>query len=186
MASNVFVGNIPYQFIKEELLKTLSLVGPIKDFEIKQDEKTHSKGYGFCEYENPEIASSAIRNLNALDYKGRQLKIGRPDKNNTEVLSEKDNLMKKDIIYINDNNDINNEEKNNDKNNMNKNMNLTNILLGLSDEQKFLLLYTLKTLNSQDNNGFKELLNNQNEETINAILALQEDIIERFQDNNNK
>ena len=66
--------------------------------------------------------------------------------------------------------------------NINKN-NLTNTLLGLSDEQKFLLLFTMKTLNSNDNNGFLELLNNQNEETLNSILALQEDIIQRYKEN---
>ena len=183
MASNVFVCNIPYQFKKEELLKTLSLVGPVKEFDIKQDEKTNPKGYGFCEYENPEIASSALRNLNKIDYKGRQLKIGRPDKNNIDILSEKDNLMKKDIIYIQDNNETKEDEKNvNNNMNINKN-NLTNTLLGLSDEQKFLLLFTMKTLNSNDNNGFLELLNNQNEETLNSILALQEDIIQRYKEN---
>ena len=36
--TNVFVGNIPYNDEKEDLKKTLSLVGPVKSLEIKQDE----------------------------------------------------------------------------------------------------------------------------------------------------
>ena len=50
---SLFVGNIPYDFDLKSLEDTLSLVGPVKNFEIKQDDKTHKpKGYGFCEYVN--------------------------------------------------------------------------------------------------------------------------------------
>ena len=48
---SLFVGNIPYDYDEESLKETLSLVGPVKFFEIKSDEKTKKpKGYGFCEY----------------------------------------------------------------------------------------------------------------------------------------
>ena len=38
MTTNVFVGNIPYNYEKEDLKKTLSLVGPVKLLEIKKDD----------------------------------------------------------------------------------------------------------------------------------------------------
>jgi len=178
MTTNVFVGNIPYSYKEEDLKKTLSLVGEVKRFEIKQDGNTNSKGFGFCDYDNTEIAASALRNLNKIDYNGRQLRIGVPENNKGDVLSEEENLIKKDITYIKESNVINNENsKNNIANNKN---NFQNILLGLSDEQKFLLLYSMKTLHKKDSDNFQKLLSKQNEETLNAILSLQNDIINKY------
>ena len=187
MTTKVFVGNIPYSYEKDDLIKTLSLVGPVKSLEIKQDDKTNSKGFGFCEYENVEIAASALRNLDKLDYKGRQLRIGPPDKDSGDILSEEENLLKKDITFIKESNAIKDEGGKNNVNNINKNKyNLKNILMDLSDEQKFLLLFSMKTMNNKDEtqnkDDFKNLLMNQSEDTLNAILALQNDIINRYKD----
>lgn len=178
MTTSVFVGNIPYTYKRDDLKKTLSLVGPVKLFEIKQD-GTNSKGFGFCDYENTEIASSALRNLNKIDYNGRQLRIGVPENNKSEVLSEEQNLIKKDITYIKESNSSNND---NSKNNnvQNNKYNFQNILLGLSNEQKILLLYSMKTLFNKEQDNFKKLLGKQNEETLQAILSLQKDVIEKF------
>jgi RNA recognition motif-containing protein len=181
MTTNVFVGNIPYNYEKEDLKKTLSLVGPVKLLEIKQDDKTNSKGFGFCEYENEEIAASALRNLDKLDYKGRQLRIGPPDKNSNDILPEEENLLKKDITFIKESNAIKDDAMKNNVNSNKKNKyNLKNILMDLSDEQKFLLLFSMKTMNNKDE--FKNLLLNQSEDTLNAILALQNDIISRYKE----
>ena len=182
--TNVFVGNIPYSDEKDDLKKILSLVGPVKNLDIKRDDKTNSKGFGFCEYENVEIASSALRNLDKIDYKGRQLKIGQPDKNTGDILSEEDNLLKKDITFIKESNAVKDEQGKNVGNNNNKKnkQNLQNILMDLSDEQKFLLLFSMKTMNNKDENFFKDLLLNQNDDTLNAIIALQNDIISRYKE----
>ena len=179
MTTSVFVGNISYSYTKEDLQKTLSLVGPVKSFEIKQDGNTNSKGFGFCDYDNTEIAASALRNLNKIVYKDRQLRIGVPENNKADVLSEEENLIKKDITYIKESNIANNENQKNNNINNNKN-NFQNILLGLSDEQKFLLLYSMKTLHNKEGDNFQKLLSKQNEETLNAILSLQNDIIKRY------
>ena len=176
MTTSIFVGNIPYSFSQEELKKKLSLVGPVKAFNIKYDGKNNSKGFGFCDYCNTEIALSALRNLNKIDYNGRQLRIGVPEVNKADVLSEEHNLIKNDITYIKEDNLQNNENrtKNNNKNNF------KNLLLGLSEEQKILLLYTMRTLKYKEPHHFKKLLENQNDETLNAILAIQKDVISKF------
>ena len=176
MTTSIFVGNIPYSFTQDELKKKLSLVGPVKAFNIKYDGKNNSKGFGFCDYCNTEIALSALRNLNKIDYNGRQLRIGVPEVNKAEVLSEEHNLTQKDISFIKDENPQNNE---NQKSNNNKS-NFQNLLLGLSEEQKILLLYTMRTLKYKEPGHFKKLLENQNNETLNAILAVQNDIISKF------
>ena len=33
------------------------------------------KGYGFCEYDDPDTAASAIRNLNGFEMSGRSLRV---------------------------------------------------------------------------------------------------------------
>lgn len=188
MTSQVFVGNIPYNFDKDDLKEKLSLVGPVKNFDIKYDSKTNSKGFGFCDYCDEEIALSALRNLNKIDYNGRQLRIGVPENNKLDVLSEEQNLIKKDITYLKEN--IENNEKVNNENNVNLNQKsnhkykFQNILLGLSDAQKILLLYSMKTIEGKDPKNFDKLIENQNIETLDAILALQIDMINKLSKNN--
>ena len=42
----------------------------------------------------------------------------------------------------------------------------------------------MKTLHNKDGEKFQKLLANQNEETLSAILSLQNDVIERFNTTN--
>ncbi len=185
MTNQIFVGNIPYNFNKSDLEKKLSLVGPVKSFNIINDQKTNSKGFGFCEYCDDEVALSALRNLKNIDYNGRQLRIGIPANVKTEVLSEEENLIKKDITYLRENieNKNENNQNNNPKNNNSNKYKFQNILLGLSDPQKILLLYSMKTIESKDGKNFYKLLENQNLETLDAIMAIQNDFIGKFNKN---
>ena len=169
MTTQIFVGGIN-NYNKEDLEKTLSLVGPVKRLEIKQD-GSNTKGFGFCEYGNTEIAASGLRNLKNIEYNGKQLTINVPTNFKDLVLSPEENLMKNDISYI---------KETKSSNNPNNDYNFKNTLLNLSDEQKFLLLYSMKTLSNKDNDNFKKLLLKQNDETLKCILSLQNDIINKY------
>lgn len=51
-------------------------MGPFKEFRLKIDQKTNNiKGFGFCEYVDPDIAASALRNLNKLEVNSRSIKV---------------------------------------------------------------------------------------------------------------
>ena len=39
-------------------------------------ESGKSKGYGFCEYHDKETAQVAMKNLNNVNFNGRQLRVG--------------------------------------------------------------------------------------------------------------
>lgn len=63
VSRSVFVGNIPYEMTEEQLVDILREVGPLVSFKLMFDRDTgKSRGYGFCEYADPETAASAIRN----------------------------------------------------------------------------------------------------------------------------
>jgi len=54
----VFVGNIPYDATEEQLIEIFQEVGPVVSFRLVFDRDTGKpKGYGFCEYRDPENSS---------------------------------------------------------------------------------------------------------------------------------
>lgn len=72
----VFVGNIPYDAIEEQLVQICEEVGPVVSFRLVIDRETGKpKGYGFCEYRDEETAASARRNLQGYEINGRQLRV---------------------------------------------------------------------------------------------------------------
>ncbi|VDM32744.1 unnamed protein product [Hydatigera taeniaeformis] len=76
-ARSIFVGNIPYEATEEKLVELFSKAGPVVSFRLVYDrESGKPKGYGFCEYANPAIAASALRNLQNIEFNGRPLRIG--------------------------------------------------------------------------------------------------------------
>uniref|UniRef100_A0A5S6Q0Y7 RRM domain-containing protein n=1 Tax=Trichuris muris TaxID=70415 RepID=A0A5S6Q0Y7_TRIMR len=73
---SVFVGNIPYDASEESLRELFSQVGPVASVRLVFDRETGKpKGYGFCEFLDKETAMSAQRNLNGIEFHGRQLRV---------------------------------------------------------------------------------------------------------------
>ena len=157
----VFVGNIPYDYEENSLMDTLQMVGPVNHFTIKYDENTNKpKGYGFCDYINEESAASALRNLKSIDYNGRQLRVN-PAENDKNTASN----ISKELVYVKDND---NEVK------------MPDVLRNLSDEQKLLIMHTMKSVQESDGEGFKKLLMNQSEEFLETLLNFQNDYINKI------
>nr|CDS29154.1 cleavage stimulation factor subunit 2 [Hymenolepis microstoma] len=76
-ARSIFVGNIPYEATEDKLIELFSNAGPVVSFRLVYDrESGKPKGYGFCEYANAAIASSALRNLQNIEFNGRPLRVG--------------------------------------------------------------------------------------------------------------
>jgi len=167
-SKSIFVGNIPYNYDIQSLQETLSMVGPINNFRIVNDDVTgKSKGYGFCEYKNPEIAASALRNLKTIDYNGRQLRVNTAENDKTGLfITEEMVKASKDITYIKES-DINE-------------MKFSDLLKNLTDEQKLLMFHTFKNMNDAHGNEFKNLLMNQSEEFLNAILDVQLEFLNKY------
>ena len=71
----MFFGNIAYDCEVEDLNKTLRTCGPYRDMKLMFGEDNKPKGFGFCTYNDPDTASSAIRNLKKLSINSRDLKV---------------------------------------------------------------------------------------------------------------
>ena len=70
------MGNIPYDISEEQLTNVFSEVGNVAQIRLVNERDTGKfKGYGFCEYEDPETAASAVRNLNEVEVGGRALRL---------------------------------------------------------------------------------------------------------------
>ena len=93
--SCIFFGNIQYETPEQELKDTFKLAGPFSVFRLKIDSKTEKpKGYGFCMYSDPDVASSALRNLKQHEVQGRKLKAAFASDNKIG-----NNLSTKDVLY---------------------------------------------------------------------------------------
>jgi len=73
--STVFFGNISYDCDEIELDRTLRTAGPFRDMKLMYGDDNKPKGFGFCTYNDPDLASSSIRNLNKLSINNRELKV---------------------------------------------------------------------------------------------------------------
>lgn len=72
---SVFVGNIDFDVDEQKVIEELSAVGKVVSFRMMYDKNTgKSKGYGFCEYESPLIAETAMKTLK-ISFNGRPVKI---------------------------------------------------------------------------------------------------------------
>jgi len=100
-SSCIFFGNIPYDATEDELKDTFKMAGPFQLFRLKLDTKTNQpRGYGFCQYLDADIASSALRNLKKFDIKGRSLKVDFASDN------KNGNNLKRDEVYYRDPSEI--------------------------------------------------------------------------------
>ena len=76
MATNLYVGNLPYQLTNDELNEYFAQVGTVVSATVITDRNTgRSKGFGFVEMGSDEEAKKAIEELNGKDFKGRPLRI---------------------------------------------------------------------------------------------------------------
>jgi hypothetical protein len=114
------------------------MAGPFKEFRLKLDTKTNNpKGFGFCEYTDPDIATSALRNLNRQEINGRNVKVdyASDNKNGTNLredevkFRDRGELVNLKGEYVND-----------------YEASVEEILNSLSTEQEQLLLFGLKDI----------------------------------------
>ncbi|KAI9892972.1 MAG: hypothetical protein M1814_000856 [Vezdaea aestivalis] len=73
---NLLQHVVPICLTEEQVIEIFSTVGQVISFRLVHDRDTHRpKGFGFAEFADPEIASSAVRNLDNYEVMNRKLRV---------------------------------------------------------------------------------------------------------------
>ncbi len=72
----LFVGNLPFGISEDELSSHFTDAGSVSSTRIIKDRETgRSKGFGFVEMDNSEMAHDAIEQLNGSQLGGRPIRV---------------------------------------------------------------------------------------------------------------
>jgi RNA recognition motif-containing protein len=76
MEAKLYVGNLPYTTVDDDLQNLFSQAGTVKSAQVIRDRASgRSKGFGFVEMSSSEEAQSAITMFHQKDYNGRPLTV---------------------------------------------------------------------------------------------------------------
>jgi cold-inducible RNA-binding protein len=76
MATNLFVGNLPFTTGSSELEELFARFGAVSRAQVITDRDTgRSRGFGFVEMDSDDEAQQAIEALDGSDFEGRQIKV---------------------------------------------------------------------------------------------------------------
>lgn len=76
MATNIYVGNLPFNTTNDQLEDLFGEHGTVSRAQVISDRETgRSRGFGFVEMEDDNAAQAAIEATNGSDFGGRDLKV---------------------------------------------------------------------------------------------------------------
>jgi RNA recognition motif-containing protein len=76
MATNIYVGNLPWQTTSDDLYQLFAQYGAVAKSQVITDRETgRSRGFGFVEMANEAEAQAAIEALNNKPFNGRPLTV---------------------------------------------------------------------------------------------------------------
>ena len=76
MATNIYVGNLPFSTDSTELENLFGEYGSVDRAQVISDRETgRSRGFGFVEMSDDNEAQAAIEALNGKEVGGRQLRV---------------------------------------------------------------------------------------------------------------
>ena len=84
--NRLFVGNLSYQTMQDDLQEYFSQAGVVTSVNLMQDKVTgKSRGFAFVEYATAEEANKAVEQFNGKELQGRALtvNIARPREERT-------------------------------------------------------------------------------------------------------
>ena len=85
MSSKIYVGNLPYSVTDSSLESNFAEFGSVSSAKVMMDRETgRSKGFGFVEMANAEVAQAAIAGLHGVTVDGRSIvvNLARPREEN--------------------------------------------------------------------------------------------------------
>ncbi len=88
--NDVFVGNLAFNTTEEQLYQIFSEIGRVVKVRMVNDLETGKpRGFAFVEFEDPQAALAAIRNMNEYELNGRPLRVNFSNSSHLESLANK-------------------------------------------------------------------------------------------------
>lgn len=85
---DIFVGNLAFNTTEEQLYQAFSELGRIIKVRMVTDQETGKpRGFSFIEFEDPQAALSAIRNMNEYEINGRKIRVNFSNSSHLETLA---------------------------------------------------------------------------------------------------
>lgn len=85
---DIFVGNLAFTTTEEQLYSAFSELGRIIKVRMVSDIETGKpRGFAFIEFEDPQAALSAIRNMNEYEINGRKIRVNFSNSSHLETLA---------------------------------------------------------------------------------------------------
>jgi cold-inducible RNA-binding protein len=76
MSNKIYVGNLSYRTVEDQLTQQFSKFGQISNTVIVMDRATNrSKGFGFITFDNETAAQQAVQEMNGKEIDGRTVKV---------------------------------------------------------------------------------------------------------------
>ena len=76
MSKKLFIGNIDWNAIEDELSKLFAQFGTVEEVAIVKDKFSgRSKGFGFVTFAEDDAATKAIAELDGQDFNGRPIAV---------------------------------------------------------------------------------------------------------------
>lgn len=99
---DIFVGNLAFSTTEEQLHQAFSEIGTLVKVRMVNDLETGKpRGFAFIEFEDPQAALSAIRNMNDYELNGRRIRVNFSNSSHLEALAGK---LGMDLSNTNNNN----------------------------------------------------------------------------------
>jgi cleavage stimulation factor subunit 2 len=87
---DIFVGNLAFSTTEEQLHGAFSDIGRVIKVRLVTDMETGKpRGFAFIEFEDPQAALSAIRNMNDFELNGRRIRVNFSNSSHLEALAGK-------------------------------------------------------------------------------------------------
>ena len=99
--------------------------------------KQQHRGIGFCEYADPDVAASALRNLKSHDIHGRTLKVNYASENKSGT-----NLLESEVLYRDRGEVVNADGTQVEP--ANGGASVEDVMSALTPEQEHMLLFAIK------------------------------------------
>ena len=110
---DIFVGNLAFSTTEEQLHQAFSEIGRLVKVRMVNDLDTGKpRGFAFIEFEDPQAALSAIRNMNDYELNGRRIRVNFSNSSHLEALAGKLGMDLSQHNHSNNNPNNSDEQKN--------------------------------------------------------------------------